>query len=66
MHSPENAVFLVGLPIRASRDMHTEIADRFADAAGVQKAPKQAVSDTIRDHARSGHKIVVWRDNEVF
>ena len=44
---------------------HTDIADRLADTAGVQKALKQAASETIRDHARSGHKIVVWRDNQV-
>jgi hypothetical protein len=44
---------------------HKEIADRLADTAGVQKALKQAASETIRNHARSGHKIVVWRDKQV-
>jgi hypothetical protein len=44
---------------------HKDIADRLADTAGVQKALKRAASETIRDHARSGHKIVVWRNNEV-
>jgi len=65
MHSPEIADFLVGLPIQASRKSHEEIADRLADTAGVRKALKQVVSETIHDHARSGHKIVVWRDNQV-
>jgi hypothetical protein len=44
---------------------HKEIADRLADTAGVEKALKQAASEMIRDHARSGHKIVVWRNNQV-
>lgn len=51
--------------IQSNRNSHEEIADRLADTAGVRKALKQAASETIRDHARSGHKIVVWRDNEV-
>jgi len=51
--------------IQSNRNSHKEIADRLADTAGVQKALKQAASETIRDHARTGHKIVVWRDNQV-
>jgi hypothetical protein len=51
--------------IQSNRNSHEEIADRLADTAGVRKALKQAASETIRDHARSGHKIVVWRDNQV-
>ena len=51
--------------IKNNQNSHEEIADRLADTAGVRKALKQAASETIRDHARSGHKIVVWRDNEV-
>ena len=48
-----------------NRNLHDEIADRLANSAGVQKALKQAVGETIRDHARSGHKIVLWRDNQI-
>ncbi len=51
--------------IQSNRNSHEEIADRLADTAGVRKALKQAASETIRDHARTGHKIVVWRDNQV-
>jgi hypothetical protein len=51
--------------IQSNRKSHEEIADRLADTAGVRKALKQAASETIRDHARTGHKIVVWRDNQV-
>ena len=50
---------------QSNRNSHDEIADRLADTAGVQKALKQAASETIRDHSRSGHKIVVWRNNQV-
>lgn len=50
---------------QSNRNSHDEIADRLADSAGVQKALKRAASETIRDHARSGHKIVVWRDNQI-
>jgi len=28
-------------------------------------ALKTAASKTVREHAMSGHKIVVWRDNQV-
>ncbi len=51
--------------IQSNRNSHEEIADRLADTAGVRKALKQAASETIRDHARTGHKIVVWRNNQV-
>jgi hypothetical protein len=51
--------------IQTNRNSHEEIADRLADTAGVRKALKQAASETIRDHARTGHKIVVWRGNQV-
>ena len=51
--------------IQSNRNSHEEIANRLADTAGVRKALKQAASETIRDHARTGHKIVVWRDNQV-
>ena len=51
--------------IQSNRNSHEEIADRLADTAGVRNALKQAASETIRDHARTGHKIVVWRDNQV-
>jgi hypothetical protein len=51
--------------IQSNRNSHEEIADRLADTVGVRKALKQAASETIRDHARTGHKIVVWRDNQV-
>ena len=51
--------------IQSNRNSHEEIAGRLADTAGVQKALKRAVSETIREHAMSGHKIVVWRDNQV-
>ena len=51
--------------INNKQNSHEEIADRLADTAGVRKALKQAASETIRDHARTGHKIVVWRDNQV-
>lgn len=44
---------------------HEDIANRLADTDGVQKALKQAACETIREHAMTGHKIVVWRDNEV-
>lgn len=53
------------LMMQRNRKPHDEISDRLADTAGVRKALKQAASETIRDHARSGHKIVVWRDNQV-
>jgi len=51
--------------IQSNRNSHEEIAGRLADTAGVQKALKRAVSETIREHAMFGHKIVVWRDNQV-
>ena len=44
---------------------HEDIANRLADTDGVQQALKQAACETIREHARTGHKIVVWRDNQV-
>jgi len=59
-HSP-GAVHM----IQSNRNSHEEIANRLADTQGVQQALKRAVTETIRDHARSGHKIVVWRDNQV-
>jgi hypothetical protein len=59
-HHPGNMLMIQG-----NRKSHSEIADRLADTAGVRKALKQAASETIRDHARTGHKIVVWRDNQV-
>lgn len=51
--------------IQASRTTHAEIARRLADTAGVQKALKRAALEAIRDHAQSGHKIVVWRNNQI-
>jgi hypothetical protein len=51
--------------IQSNRNSHEEIADRLADTDGVRKALKQAASETIRDHARTGHRMVVWRDNQV-
>lgn len=50
---------------QSNRNSHEEIADRLADTAAVRKALKQAAFETIRDHARTGHKIVVWRYNQV-
>ena len=30
-----------------------------------EKAMKQAVAETIRDHARTGDPVVIWRDGKV-
>lgn len=30
-----------------------------------EKALKKAVAETIRDHARTGDPIVIWRDGKV-
>jgi hypothetical protein len=30
-----------------------------------EKALKEAVTDTIRDHARTGDPIVIWRNGKV-
>ncbi len=65
MHSDEHTYFPIELPIQNKRVSHEESANRLADTQGVQKALKRAVSETIREHAMSGHKIVVWRDNQV-
>ena len=65
MHSPEHTYFLVELPIQTNRNSHEEIANRLADTQGVQQALKRAASETIREHAMSGQKIVVWRDNQI-
>lgn len=51
--------------IQDNRTRHEEIARRLADTEGVRKALKQAAFQAIRDHAQSGHKIVVWRDNQI-
>jgi len=51
--------------IQSNRNSHEEIACRIADTQGVQMALKTAASKTVREHAMSGHKIVVWRDNQV-
>lgn len=51
--------------IQDNRDKHEEIARRLADTAGVQNALKQAALEAIRDHAQSGHKVVVWRNNQI-
>jgi hypothetical protein len=51
--------------IENSWNSHEEIANPLANTVSVRKAPKQAKSEKIRDHARTGHKIVVWRDNQV-
>ena len=48
-----------------NRTTHEEIARRLADTAGVRKALKQAAFEAVRDHARSGHKVVVWRNNQI-
>ena len=31
----------------------------------VEKAMKQAVAETIRDHARTGGPVVIWRHGKV-
>jgi len=48
-----------------NRNSHEAIASRTEDTQGVQQALKRAVTETIREHAMSGHKIVFWRDNQI-
>ena len=41
------------------------IAERLRDIQGVQAALKEAARRTIREQARAGRRIAVWRDGQV-
>ena len=51
--------------IRNNEQKHAEINQRLKDTSAVTEALKQAARDAIEEHARSGQKIVIWRDNQV-
>ncbi len=51
--------------IDKDQEQHVEIRRRLDDQAAVGAALKQAARDAVQAHARSGRKIVVWRDNTV-
>ncbi len=44
---------------------HAETNRRFKDTAALTAVLKRAARDAIKGHARSGHKIVVWKDNQI-
>lgn len=48
-----------------SKSRSAEIYDRLQDTDGVTAALKRAAREAVRDHGRSGVKIVVWRDNQI-
>ena len=38
---------------------------RVFDSVKAEKALKEAVTDTIRDHARTGDPLAIWRNGKV-
>ena len=50
---------------RNDEQRHAEIAERLRDVTKVQAALKEAARRAIREHARAGRRIAVWRDNQV-
>ena len=50
---------------RDKNTRHTEIYQRLQDTDAVTAALKRAARQAIEEHARTGHKVVVWRDNQV-
>lgn len=51
--------------IKKNEEQHAEIYRRLKDTAAVSEALKRAAQETIADHARAGHKIVIWRDDQI-
>ena len=43
----------------------TSPSERIHDTERILRALRQAVRDTLRDHKRNGHPVVVWRDGRV-
>jgi hypothetical protein len=44
---------------------HASITERLSDVAGVEEVLKRAGRQAEIEHARAGHKIPVWRDNQI-
>ena len=49
----------------ADEQQRARIAERLRDIQGVQAALKKAARQAVREHARAGRRIAVWREGRV-